>query len=119
MRIFLLIYLSFSLFYLNAQRDWSKIEITSEKVADNIYMLQGSGGNMALFSGTDATLLIDDQFAPLSDKIMSKVNALTNNNVDYLINTHWHGDHTGGNENFGNAGAIIVAHENVRKRLSY
>ena len=101
-----------------AQRDFSKVEITSEKVTDNIYMLQGSGGNIAVLVGEEGTLMVDDQFAPLSEKIMATVKELTDHSVHYLLNTHWHGDHTGGNENFANAGAVIIAQDNVRKRLS-
>lgn len=101
-----------------AQRDFSKVEIEAEKLTDNIYMLTGSGGNIGLLIGEDGVFMIDDQYAPLSEKIMAKINELTDQSVRYLINTHWHGDHTGGNENFGKKGAVIVAHKNVRKRLS-
>ncbi len=99
-------------------QDFSKVEIQPTKINDNLYMLTGSGGNLALAVGEDATFLIDDQFAPLSPKITAAIAAITAKPVKFLLNTHWHYDHTGGNENFGNAGAIIVAHENVRKRMS-
>ena len=102
---------------LSAQRDFSKVEITAEKINENLYMLQGSGGNIVISKGEDGVLMIDDQFAPLSEKIMAKVKELSGGEVEYLINTHWHGDHTGGNENFGKAGATIIAHENVRMRM--
>ena len=81
-------------------------------------MLQGSGGNIGLSIGDDGTLMVDDQFAPLTQKIQAAVTALTRNPVDFVINTHWHYDHTDGNTNFGRAGAILVAHENARTRMT-
>ena len=101
-----------------AQRDFSKVEIEPQPVAENLYMLTGAGGNMALFAGDDGAFLVDDQFAPLSEKIVAAVGKLTDKPLRFVVNTHWHGDHTGGNENMGKAGALIVAHENVRKRMS-
>ncbi|WP_295799397.1 MBL fold metallo-hydrolase [uncultured Microbulbifer sp.] len=101
-----------------AQRDFSKVEIQSQQVADNLYMLTGAGGNIALFAGDDGAFMVDDQFAPLSDKILAAVKNITDQPLRFVVNTHWHGDHTGGNENMGNTGALIVAHENVRKRMS-
>ncbi|WP_350291200.1 MBL fold metallo-hydrolase [uncultured Croceitalea sp.] len=100
------------------QRDWSSVNITSEKLSENIYVLFGSGGNIGLAIGEDNAYLIDDQFSPLSDKILAHVKTITDKPVKWVLNTHWHGDHTGGNENMANQGAIIVAHENVRKRMS-
>ena len=97
---------------------WEEIEITEEKLSESIYVLYGRGGNMAVCIGKDGTFLIDDQYAPLTDKIVSKIAELTDNPVKFIVNTHWHGDHTGGNENFAGQGAILMAHENVRKRLS-
>ncbi len=99
-------------------QDFSKVEIVPTKINDNLYMLAGAGGNLALAVGEDATFLIDDQFAPLAPKITAAIAAITPRPVKFLLNTHWHYDHTGANENFGNAGAVIVAHENVRKRMS-
>ncbi len=93
-------------------------EITATPVAGTIYMLQGQGGNIGLCTGPDGAFVIDDQFAPLSAKILAKIEELGNADVRFVLNTHWHGDHTGGNENFANAGAVIVAHENVRQRMS-
>lgn len=101
-----------------AQQDFSKVEVRSEKVADGLYMLTGSGGNMGLSVGTSGTYLIDDQYAPLSEKILAAIRAITPDPVRFVVNTHWHGDHTGGNENMGKAGALLVAHENVRVRMS-
>jgi len=80
-------------------------------------MLMGEGGNIGVSAGADGVYLIDDQYAPLSEKIMAAVKAISDKPVKYVINTHWHGDHTGGNENFGKAGATIIAHEAVRARM--
>ncbi len=100
-----------------AQRDFSKVEIKTTELVDRIYMLEGAGGNMGLSVGDDGAFLIDDQFAPLSEKIIAAIAAVTDKPVEFVLNTHYHGDHTGGNEEFGKAGAHIVAHDNVRKRL--
>jgi len=97
--------------------DVSAVEIRTIEVADGIYMLQGEGGNIGLSVGSDGVFMIDDQFAPLSRKIKQAIKQLTDQPVRFLINTHWHFDHTGGNEAFGQGGAVIVAHENVRERL--
>ncbi len=94
------------------------VRIKTVRVADGVYMLVGQGGNIGLSVGGDGAFLIDDQFAPLTGKILSAVAELTDRPVRFVVNTHWHGDHTGGNENLGEAGVIIVAHENVRQRLS-
>ena len=101
-----------------AQEDLSKVEIQTQKLADTVYMMTGSGGNLGLSAGEDAVFLIDDQFAPLTPKIEAAIAKITDKPVKFVLNTHWHFDHTGGNENLGKAGGIIVAHENVRKRLS-
>ena len=100
-----------------AQGRFDDVQIKTVKVSDNIYMLVGSGGNIGLSIGEDGAFMIDDQFAPLTEKILAAVAKLTDQPVRFLVNTHWHGDHVGGNENMGKAGAIIVAHENVRQRL--
>jgi glyoxylase-like metal-dependent hydrolase (beta-lactamase superfamily II) len=81
-------------------------------------MLQGSGGNILVSVGQDGTFIVDDQFAPLTVKIKDAISKITDKAIEFVINTHWHPDHTGGNENLGEAGAIIVSHDNVRKRLS-
>lgn len=101
-----------------AQRDFSKVEITVEKVADGIHMLTGAGGNIGVVSGEDGVFVIDDQFAPLTDRIVAAIRTISDGPIRYVFNTHWHGDHTGGNENMGKAGAVIVAHDNVRARMS-
>jgi glyoxylase-like metal-dependent hydrolase (beta-lactamase superfamily II) len=101
-----------------AQQDFSTIEIETIPVADGVYMLVGAGGNIGLSVGDDGAFVVDDQYAPLSDKIMAAIAAVTDADVEFLVNTHFHGDHTGGNEAFGATGAVIVAHENVRARMS-
>jgi len=101
------------------ERDFSDVEITSQQVADGVWMLQGAGGNLGLSAGEDGVFLIDDQFAPLTDKIRAAVAEIHGDGaIRFVLNTHWHGDHTGGNENLGQAGALIVAHDNVRERMS-
>src|SRR5258706_946404 len=102
----------------SAQEDFSKVEIQTEKLADAVYMMTGSGGNLGVSVGEDAVFVIDDQFAPLTPKIQAAIAKLSSKPVKFVLNTHWHGDHTGGNENLGRSGAVIVAHENVRKRLA-
>jgi cyclase len=101
-----------------AQQDFSKVEIKTQKLTDTTYMMTGSGGNLGLSIGPDAVFLIDDQFAPLTPKIEAAIKQITDKPVKFVVNTHWHFDHTGGNENLGKAGALIVAHDNVRKRMS-
>jgi len=100
-----------------AQQDFSKVEIKTTHVAGNVYMLEGSGGNIGVSVGSDGVLIVDDQFAPLADKIRDALRKLGSDKPRFILNTHWHGDHTGGNETFGRDGTI-VAHTNVRKRLS-
>jgi cyclase len=101
-----------------AQPDFSKVEVKAEKVAEGIYMLTGSGGNMGLSVGESGSFLVDDQYAPLTERILAAIRRITPDPVRFVVNTHWHGDHTGGNENMGKAGALVVAHENVRRRMS-
>lgn len=100
------------------QQDYSKVEIVAQKLSGNVYLLTGAGGNIGLCVGDDAVFMVDDQFAPLAPKIKAAIAKLTTKPVTFLLNTHWHFDHTGGNESFGASGAIIVGHENVRKRMS-
>lgn len=95
-----------------------EVTIETHQLTEQIYMLSGQGGNIGLFVGEDGIFMIDDQYAPLTPKILSAIQTITNKPVSYLINTHWHGDHTGGNANMQKAGATIIAHENVRKRMS-
>ena len=98
--------------------DWDAVEITSEDLGNGIHVLFGQGGNIGVSAGPDGTLLVDDQYAPLTDKILAAVSDITDQPVRFVVNTHWHGDHTGGNENLGKAGAVVVAHENVRRRMN-
>jgi glyoxylase-like metal-dependent hydrolase (beta-lactamase superfamily II) len=99
-------------------QDFSKVEVKSEKVGEGVHVLTGAGGNIGLSVGKDGAYVIDDQYAPLTDRILAAVKAITPAPVRFVVNTHWHGDHTGGNENMGKAGALLVAHENVRTRMS-
>jgi len=101
-----------------AGRDFSKTEIKTTHVAGTVYMLQGEGGNIGVSVGDDGVLMVDDQFAPLQEKIQAAIDQLSEKDVRYLLNTHWHGDHTGGNETITKAGTTIIAHENVRARLA-
>jgi len=98
-------------------QDFSKVEIKVTKVAGNVYMLEGSGGNIGVSVGPDGILIVDDQFAPLADKIKAALKTLGEGKLKFVLNTHWHGDHTGGNVAFGPE-APIIAHDNVRKRLA-
>ncbi len=99
-------------------QDYSKVEIKAQKLNATTWMLTGAGGNIGLSAGDDAVFVIDDQFAELAPKIKAAIAGITGKPVQFLLNTHFHGDHTGGNEAFGGAGALIVAHDNVRRRLS-
>jgi cyclase len=98
-------------------QDFDQVQISTTPVRGSIYMLQGSGGNIGVSIGDDGTLIVDDQYAPLTGKITAAIAALTEHPVQFVVNSHWHYDHADGNENFGRAGAIIVAHENSRTRM--
>jgi len=100
------------------QRNFDAVQIKTTQVAEGIYMLEGEGGNIGVSSGEDGVYLIDDQFAPLTPKIVAAVKAISDRPIRFLMNTHWHGDHVGGNENLGKAGVVIIAHDNVYKRMS-
>ena len=93
------------------------VKVTAVPVTEKIFMLSGKGGNIGLFLGEDGTFLIDDQYAPLTDKILAAIEAAGGEYPKFLINTHYHGDHTGGNENLGGKGTLIFSHDNVRERL--
>ncbi len=99
-----------------AQDNFSKVEIKVTKVAGNVYMLEGSGGNIAVSVGDDGVLMVDDEFAPLAPKIKAAIKGLSGKPIRFVLNTHFHGDHSGGNPEFGRE-AVIVAHDNVHQRL--
>ncbi len=94
------------------------VVITRTELGPGLYMLMGAGGNIVLASGDDGAVLVDDQFAPLTERILASIKEVTDQPVRWVLNTHWHGDHTGGNEHLGASGALIVAHQNVRQRMS-
>ena len=98
--------------------DWDAVEISTHHVAGTVHYLAGRGGNIGLSIGDDGVVMIDDQFAPLTDRIVEAIGGISNGNIRFLINTHVHGDHTGGNENLGRMGIDIVAQERVRLRLA-
>src|SRR5467141_3106430 len=98
--------------------DWDKIQIKTTDLGNKTYMLEGQGGNVTIAVGTDGVIMVDSQFAPMHDKLKAAIAKVTNLPVKYLINTHYHGDHTGGNEAFGKEGVIIVAHQNLKNRLA-
>jgi cyclase len=116
------VFLAFSSCAISAQEkepDWSKVQIKVTKVSGNIYMLEGQGGNIAASVGEDGIVIVDDEFAPLAEKIQAVLKNLriTDKPVRFVINTHYHGDHTGGNPPFANSGSTVIAQDNVRKRL--
>src|SRR6185503_12458629 len=98
--------------------DWNKIEIKATDLGNQTYMLAGQGGNIAVAVGSDGIIMVDGQFAPLSDKIKAAIKSISPLPVKYLVNTHYHGGHTGGNENFARDGVTVVAHDNIRIRLA-
>jgi glyoxylase-like metal-dependent hydrolase (beta-lactamase superfamily II) len=99
-------------------QDFSAVKIETQQLANGLYMLIGSGGNIALSTGPDGSVLVDTQYAPLNAKIRAAVRQAGGSDVKFVVNTHWHGDHVGGNEPLGKAGAVIIAHNNVRTRMS-
>src|SRR2546430_12978707 len=99
----------------SGQQDFSKVEIQTEKLADTVYMMTGAGGNLGLSVGEDAVFVIDDQFAPLTPKIQAAIAKLSSKPVKFVLNTHWHFDHTGGNRDLRKAGAIIRGPYDVAK----
>lgn len=99
------------------QRDFSKVEIKTTHVAGGVYMLEGSGGNIGVSAGADGLIIVDDQFAPLADKIKAALKKIDKGKLAFVLNTHYHGDHVGGNVAFGRD-ATIIAHTNVRRRLA-
>jgi len=101
-----------------AQLQAPQTEVRTEKVAEGIYVLFGNGGNVGVSAGPDGVFIIDDQYAPMTPALSEAIAKISDSPVRFVINTHWHGDHTGGNENFGKMGAVVIAHDNVRARMS-
>jgi len=100
------------------QPDWDKIQIKTTDLGHQTYMLEGQGGNITVAVGSDGIIMVDTQFAPLSDKIKAAIKAISPLPIKYIINTHFHGDHTGGNANFQKDGAIVIGQDNIRVRLA-
>src|SRR5206468_7798709 len=93
----------------NAQQDFSNVQVKTNKISNNFYTLDGQGGTIGVLAGPDGVFMVDGQFAPLTDKIVAAIKQITNAPIKYMVNTHVHGDHTGGNENFGKLGVTILA----------
>src|SRR5919198_5632295 len=101
------------------QPDFSQVQIKTTKIAGNFYTLEGQGGTIGVLFGPDGVFMVDTQFAPLSDKIVAAIKRLTPQPIKFVVNTHVHGDHTGGDENFGKLGATIISREELRYRLAH
>jgi len=114
---FLLVTIAFSIANFTVAQNFDNVTITTTKLSDNVYMLVGAGGNIGVSVGDDGVFVIDDQFAPLTTKIEAAIKTLSDKQIQFLVNTHYHGDHTGGNENMKKLGTTIIAHDNVRNRL--
>jgi cyclase len=113
-----LLLLAFTPAALAAQVNYDTIQVRTQQLNRNVYVLTGAGGNIGLSVGDDAAFIVDDQFAPLTPKILAAIAAITPKPVRFVVNTHWHFDHTGGNENLGKAGAVLMASANARRRMS-
>jgi glyoxylase-like metal-dependent hydrolase (beta-lactamase superfamily II) len=100
------------------ERDWSTVAVAATRLAEGVYMLTGAGGNIGVSAGENGVFLVDDQYAPLTPRIKAAVATISPQPIRFVLNTHWHGDHSGGNENLGGEGVLIVAHDNVRQRMS-
>jgi len=115
--VYALLVVCFTVAHARAQQDFSKVQMKATKVSGNIYMLEGAGGNIGVSAGADGILIVDDQFAPLADKIRAALKEINPGQLRFVLNTHYHGDHTGSNPVFGKE-ATIIAHDNVRGRLA-
>lgn len=115
--LILLILIMFAGSHTKAQQNWDSIKVTSQHVKENIYMLQGAGGNIGVLTGKDGIVMIDDQFLELGSKIRDAIAALDKGPIRFTLNTHIHGDHSGSNEYFKQMGSTIVAHDLVRERM--
>lgn len=102
----------------NAPAQDKKVEFNTLQLSDTIYMLMGRGGNVGISTGVDGLYIIDDQVRPVTTQLLQAIRKISNKPIRFVINTHYHGDHTGGNETIGSAGAVIISHENIRKRMS-
>jgi glyoxylase-like metal-dependent hydrolase (beta-lactamase superfamily II) len=98
--------------------DWAKVQIRTTDLGNRTYMLEGQGGNITIAVGSDGIFMVDGQYAPLSDKIKAAIKEIAPLPIKYMVNTHFHGDHTGGNDNFARDGVVVVAHDNIRVRLA-
>src|SRR5579864_8226105 len=101
-----------------AQPDFSSVQIKTTKLAGNFYTLEGQGGTIGVLTGPDGVFLVDCQFAPLTEKIVAAIKQISDGRIRFLVNTHVHGDHTGGNENFAKMGVTIFARDQLRERLA-
>src|SRR3982751_1663574 len=101
------------------QQDFSQVQIKTTKLGTNFYTLDGQGGTIGVLAGPDGVFMVDAQFAPLSEKISAAIKQISDRPIKFLVNTHVHGDHTGGNENFGKMGVTILARQNLRNRLEH
>src|ERR1041384_3339253 len=117
-RVSLTVALTIALAVPVAAQNFDTVQVRTTSLGRGVYMLTGAGGNMGLAVGDDAVFLIDDEYAPLTPKSGAAVAQTPAKPIRFVFNTHWHGDHTGGNKDHGEAGALIVAHDNVRKRLA-
>jgi len=102
-----------------APTDYSKIEMVTTKISDSLYTLDGTGGRIGVLVGSDGIFMVDDEFAPLSDKIVAAIRKISNGPIRFLVNTHVHPDHTGGNENFGKMGVVLLSRDELRYRLQH